>query len=180
MRWRVLLVVLLSVASFGAFAAEVELHYFWSTTCPDCAVMKAFLAELAQEYPTLKVIDYNVAAPANWQRMVTLARVYGLTRERTPTVVVGGIAVSGIGRAVELQIREEVERCLAEGCPSPLARLTQRLQPVLRILAITAIVVGGGVLSLVVGIRWRRRSGRRAGSPRKRKQHPGLRKRERA
>ena len=115
----------LVVLGAAAIAAPVELYYFWAPTCPDCLVMKAFLTELGQEHPELKIVDHDVkASRANQQRMVALAQAYGLLLDRTPTVVVGEVAVSGIGRAVELQIREEVERCLAEGCASPLDRLS--------------------------------------------------------
>jgi len=155
MRWRVLLVVLLSVASFGAFATEVEIHHFWSATCPDCLVMKAFLSELAQEHPGLVVIEHEVTfSPENWRRMVTLGEVYGLRRTTTPTVIVGDLALAGIGRAVELQIREEVERCLARGCPSPLERLPERLRPAVNPLQIALLLVVATALVWLVWGLW--------------------------
>ena len=109
-----------------AGAAPVELYYFWSATCPDCQVMWEFLRGLAEEYPELEIADYEVTFnPDNWRLMVALADAYGMEHRETPTVVVGDLAVAGIGRAVELQIREEVARCLAAGCPSPRERLPE-------------------------------------------------------
>jgi len=166
------------VLGFAAVAAEVELHYFWAATCPDCLVMKEFLAELSAEYPTLKVVDYDVRAdPGNLRLMLTLARAYGLTQERTPTVFVGGVAVAGIGRGVELRIQEEVERCLAEGCASPLDRLAQKLRPVWRILGIAGLAVGGVVLIYLGWRRWRR--GSRAAPHRRQKRRSGPRRKKR-
>jgi len=151
MRWRGLLVSLLAMASLGAVAAEVELHYFWSATCPDCMVMKAYLAGLQETYPELKVVAHEVTfSPDNWRRMVTLAREYGLAKESVPTVFVGNLAVVGVGLAVELQIEEEILRCRAEGCPSPLERLPEKLRRVLSPLEIVLILaVGVAVLFLV-------------------------------
>ena len=132
-------------------AAEVELHYFWSATCPDCMVMKAYLAGLQDRYPELRVVAHEVTfSPDNWRRMVTLAREYGLAKESVPTVFVGNFAVVGVGLAVELQIEEEILRCRAEGCPSPLERLPTSLRRVLSPLEVLLILaVGVAVLLLV-------------------------------
>jgi thiol-disulfide isomerase/thioredoxin len=150
MRWRGLVLLLFGVVSVGA-AAEVELHYFWSATCPDCMVMKAYLAGLQDRYPELRVVAHEVTfSPDNWRRMVTLAREYGLAKESVPTVFVGNLAVVGVGLAVELQIEEEILRCRAEGCPSPLERLPTSLRRVLSPLEVLLILaVGVAVLLLV-------------------------------
>lgn len=143
----------LGVLTVGALAAPVELHLFWSATCPDCHIMKAFLEELAQEYPELVVVEHEVTfEPDNWRLMVTLARAYGLKEEKVPTVMVGDLAVTGIGRAVELRIREEVERCLAQGCPSPTERLPAKKAWVLSPLEI-ALLLGIVVVVLFFVIR---------------------------
>jgi hypothetical protein len=104
-------------------------------------VMKAFLEELAKEYPDLKIVEHEVTfEPDNWRLMVTLARAYGLKEEKVPTVFVGNLAITGIGRAVELQIREEVERCLSQGCPSPMERLPEKKARVLSPLEIALLL----------------------------------------
>jgi len=124
---RALLGILAAGLAFSAGAAEVELHYFWSATCPDCQIMWEFLKGLEEQYPELEIVAHEVTFdPEGWRLMVTLAREFGLEEVTTPTVIVGDLAISGVGRAVELRIREEVERCLAEGCPSPMARLSEK------------------------------------------------------
>lgn len=107
-----------------ALAAPVELHYFWAATCPDCSVMKTYLADLATEFPELRIVAHEVGYSASeFRLMVDLAAAYGVTEVATPVVVVGDLASVGIGRAAELRIAEEVARCAAEGCESPLTRL---------------------------------------------------------
>ncbi len=153
MRWWGLIVLILGLAFVGSAAAEVELHYFWSATCPDCLVMKAYLAGLEDRYPELRIVEHEVTfSPDNWRRMVTLARAYGLTKETVPTVFVGDLAVTGVGLAVELRIEEEVARCLSVGCPSPLDRLPAKLRPVLSPLEIVLLLAAGMVLALLL---WR-------------------------
>ena len=137
----------------AAGAAQVELYYFWSATCPDCQIMWEFLRGLAEEYPELVINDYEVTFnPDNWRLMVSLAKAYGLEEGETPTVIVGNLVTTGIGRAVELRIREEVERCLTAGCPSPLDRLPQqtvwRLSP---LEALFIILIGLAVFFYLTG-----------------------------
>ncbi|MCS7216249.1 MAG: thioredoxin family protein [Candidatus Bipolaricaulota bacterium] len=144
---------LLSAWALLAPAGQVELVFFGSATCPDCYLMKEFLAELVRDYPSLKVVEYEVTFhPENWRLMVTLARAYGLTREAVPMVFVGELGISGVGRAVELRIREEVERCLARGCPSPLARLPEKRARVLSPLEL-ALILGAAVVLLLFLLR---------------------------
>lgn len=150
---KVLCLALLSGFACAGWAAPVELHFFASATCPDCYVMKAFLAELAQEYPELVIVEHEVTFnPDNWRLLVTLARAYGLREEKVPAVFVGDLAITGVGRAVELLIQEEVERCLAQGCPSPLARLPEKRARVLGPLEI-ALLLGVAVVLLFFLIR---------------------------
>lgn len=151
MRWCGLIVLVLGLASVGAAAAEVELHYFWSATCPDCMVMKAYLAELQATYPELRIVAHEVTfSPDNWRLMVTLGQAYGLKKEVTPTVFVGNLAVVGVGLAAELQVEEEVLRCRTEGCPSPLERLPDKLRRVLSPLEIVLILALGVAVLLLV------------------------------
>ncbi len=150
---KVFCVALLFGLAYAGWAGSVEIHFFASATCPDCYVMKAFLTELAQEFPELVIVEHEVTfTPDNWRLLVTLARAYGLKEEKVPTVFVGDLAITGIGRAVELRIREEVERCLAQGCPSPLAKLPARPARVLSPLEI-ALILGVVVVLLFVLVR---------------------------
>lgn len=145
---KILGLLAVGILALSGWAAEVELHLFWSATCPDCHVMKAWLAELAQEYPELKIVEHEVTfEPDNWRLMVTLARAYGLKEETVPTVFVGNLAITGIGRAVELRIREEVERCIAQGCPSPMERLPEKRARVLSPLEIALLL---GIVAVVL------------------------------
>lgn len=111
---------------FVAVGAEVELLFFYLEGCSQCAPMKAFLEDLSERYPDLKVTSYEVGlSPRNWRLMVRLADAYGLGDVEVPVVFVGELGISGPGRGNELLIEEEVKRCLEEGCPSPAERLAK-------------------------------------------------------
>ncbi len=86
--------------------------------------MKAYLADLAAEFPELTVVDHEVGYSGdNFRLMAAIAEAYGLEKYATPVVAVGEVATTGIGLAVELRLYEEVRRCATVGCPSPLSRL---------------------------------------------------------
>ncbi len=57
------LVLVLLLGSFNFALAQdenVEIHFFYSPTCPHCAQEKAFLDELSEEYPELNIKRYDV------------------------------------------------------------------------------------------------------------------------
>lgn len=150
MRGLVILACVLVGTAGGA--APVDLHFFWASTCPQCLIMKDFLAALTKEYAELKVVSYEVAFDAdNWRLMNDLAEAYGTQATTTPIVFVGNLAVAGVGRVVELRIQEEVERCAQYGCRSPLDRLGPsrrwRLSPIERLVIVLALV---GAAALVL------------------------------
>ncbi len=150
-RWLAVGLLFFGVA---AAAAEVDLLFFHIAGCSQCAPMKAFLDDLAKRYPELNVISYEVGlSPRNWRLMMRLADAYGLGDVEVPVVFVGDLGVAGPGRANELLIEEEVQRCIAEGCPSPLERLGRgRWIPVLNPLeTVVLILFAAWVLYLLTG-----------------------------
>jgi len=140
---------------FTAAAAEVDLLFFHIAGCSQCAPMKAFLEDLAERYPEVNVISYEVGlSPRNWRLMVRLADAYGLGDVEVPVVFVGDLGVAGPGRANELLIEEEVQRCIAAGgCASPLERLGRgRWVPALNPLETVAVILfAAWVLYLLTG-----------------------------
>jgi len=122
---RILFALLVLLLGGAAVAAPVELHYFWAPGCPDCAVMRDYLGRLSAVFPELQIVAHEVGWEGEgFELMAAVAKAYGLERYATPVVVVGNVATTGIGLAVELRIAEEVARCSTERCPSPLARLS--------------------------------------------------------
>ncbi len=126
-----------------AVSASVELHYFWSRGCPECAVMSTFLEGLQERYPELEIRRHEVLYDSdNWRLMKGMADAYNKDTTRVPMVFVGDEATVGVGANVELVIEEEVARCLEVGCPSPMERVGEvRWRPSPLELALAAGVV---------------------------------------
>lgn len=150
MRWTLGVVAGVALGAL-AVGATVELHYFWAPTCPDCAVMRPYLDALAEEFPELEIIAHEVAYSGdNLRLMVALAETYGVYAVATPVVAVGDVLTVGAGLVAELRIREEVTRCVEEGCPSPLTRLPEPEEAELGLaeLLLIAVVVASAILLL--------------------------------
>ncbi len=140
---KIIVLSLLALSAAMSVAAEVELLFFYVQGCSVCAPMKEFLDELSKRYPDLRIIPYETAlSPKNYRLMVQLADAYGLEDVEVPVVFVGDLGVWGPGAQNELLIEEEVQRCIKEGCPSPLERLDEgRWLPVLNPLETAALII---------------------------------------
>lgn len=151
---RTVWIALVVLGVMGA-GAPVELHYFWAATCPDCAVMKDYLASLAAEFPELRIVDHEVGfSGENFRLLAAVAEAYGLEQYATPVVAVGDLATTGVGSVVELLLYEEVTRCTLEGCPSPLARIEDSLPaPAPVTWAWILVVLGGAALLFLLILR---------------------------
>lgn len=140
---KTIVVSCLVLLGLSAWAAEVELLFFYLEGCSVCAPVKTFLEELVERYPELEVVPYEVGfSPRNYRLMIRLADAYGLDDVEVPVVFVGDLGVSGPGAQNELLIEEEVQRCIREGCPSPMERLKEgRWTPVLSPLETVVVVL---------------------------------------
>lgn len=145
------------VMALGAVSSAhpVELEYFWAATCSDCAMMNTFLDSLSTDFPELTVNHREVAySSENHRLMAATAQAHGLRRYGTPMVVVGNVVTTGVGLAVETQIREEVARLTAAARPTA-PRIAQIAAPAplavpwtMILLALAAALVAVALLGL--------------------------------
>ena len=114
---------------------------FYREGCHDCARMDEVLAPLEQQYPDLVVL--RLEETANLDLLWSLSSKYGVLPTAFPVIFVGDEAIVGVGRDKELQLRTAVETCGANGCPSPLARLTEAQFPwtIVLLAALAAVVL---------------------------------------
>ncbi len=116
-------------------ALGVELVFFYDPGCPHCARIDAFLAEIGPDYPELQVVRFNIREPQAREILEKLLVAYGVELGPVPLIFVGDVALVGDtfygleeepvtlhGRAGEMALEEAIQRAIAEGAPSPLAR----------------------------------------------------------
>lgn len=100
----------------AAAPRPVELHFFWSTTCPHCAAARPFVAKLPDRLPGLIVRSYEVTGDAaNRERFRMMAAELGEEAQAVPAFIYCGRMEVGFdtdettGRALE----ESLRRCQA-------------------------------------------------------------------
>ncbi len=105
---------------------SVELVMFYGQGCPHCARLEAFLDEIADDYPTLKVEHYEVYSDQdNREVFFDLAKAYGLEPEGVPTVFIDDQVIVGFSSTQAQQIESQIQTCLrvSSSCENPLDRL---------------------------------------------------------
>jgi cytochrome c biogenesis protein CcdA/glutaredoxin len=106
-----LLAVAPAAAGRAASGQDVELTLFWGKGCPHCAAEKEWLASAVEQYPWLRVRQYEVFHDAgNRARLERTARALGFEATAVPVTVVGGRYWVGWSDA----IRDEVASAIRE------------------------------------------------------------------
>jgi len=122
----------LSVMTGGgpAHAAQnVVLHLFWGEGCPRCEEEKAYLRDLAGEFPQLEVRMYEVWNNRENQRLFEeILEAYGITRQFVPMSFICDLdPVVGFakGGATAAEIEEKLRFCLENRCPDAVGEYLQ-------------------------------------------------------
>lgn len=114
-----LLVLILPMA--GSAANPVELYFFEGQGCSYCAKMKSYLEGLKVDYPNLEVREFEVYFNKENQVLFEkMAKVYGATTSGVPTLFIGEEVING---ADFEKVKNAVEKCSLEICPSPADKL---------------------------------------------------------
>ncbi len=78
---------------------DFAIHLFTSSTCPHCKKEKEFLLELKQEFPQIKVYNYEIDERQNALLMSAVARELQANGNGVPLTVIGDQTVLGFGSA---------------------------------------------------------------------------------
>ena len=121
----VTLLLLLTATAAAADSASEQpwLLVFYEEGCPNCLEMEALLEPLTYDLPESAVARYEITAPDNLDLLVALGEEYGVDVSTVPVIFVGDVAIVGVGRTQEFELRNAVGDCIVEGCPSPFERI---------------------------------------------------------
>ena len=96
---------------------QTILYFFVQDGCPACARMKPAIDDIAAEYERLTVHTLEVSGTMEYRVMLLeAAQAFSIERLSVPAVFLGDRVWIGYGESAVRQIREEVDRCLDEGC----------------------------------------------------------------
>ena len=150
--------VLLSLSallSSSAFAADVEMLYFYEAGCPSCEELDEFLNQrIRPNYPVV-IIEYEIHTSDNANLMLSLAAAYDaeeIIKKGTPAIFVGEIAFHGSSKTTMSDIEKAIQAAVAAEVTSPLNQLSekaqQQAQEIKRKLTLPAVLAASAVDSI--------------------------------
>ncbi len=100
-------------------ADSATLHLFWSRGCPHCAKEKAYLEEIADQYPDLIVEEYEVSEKQNSQLLGKVGKALQAEVSGVPFTVIGDDYLTGYlnDETTGQKIEEMIETALKENSP---------------------------------------------------------------
>ena len=136
------------VASSVLAAAEqqADVLVFYREECNDCRHMEEVLDELLSVYPEIRVARVEEAEPGATDLMWALSAKYGIFPSKFPVIFVGDLAIVGVGRDKELQLRAAVLSCVFDSCPSPMSRLERDPFPITTVAIVLTVVLSVAIL----------------------------------
>ncbi len=134
--------------SFGLAGAErqPDVVVFTREACNDCRHMDEVLDGLLEIYPELYVIHIVDTEPGAADLMWTLSTEYGIFPSKYPVIFVGDLAIAGVGREKEIQLRNAVRLCVFEQCESPMSRIGRDPLPITTIGIMLVFILTAAVL----------------------------------
>ncbi|MBI9010022.1 MAG: hypothetical protein JEZ05_08320, partial [Tenericutes bacterium] len=84
---------------------QIDVYFFHSITCLNCADMEEFLLDLEDDHPEMNIIYYEIGDSANYALFTEVTDTFELATT-TPTVVIGGLAFQGFNSQIEVDIED--------------------------------------------------------------------------
>ena len=111
------ILVLMPLPAVAEDSPAVTLYFFVQDGCPACARMKPAIDDIAAENEHLTVHTLEVGRHMEFRiLLLEAAQAFGIERLSVPAVFLGDRVWIGYGETAVRQIRDEVTRCLNEGC----------------------------------------------------------------
>jgi len=103
----------------GVIEQKVNAYFFWGEGCPHCKQEEAFLAELKENYPNLKIYDFEIYKNRkNALLLQKVGRQLGVDVSGVPFLVIGDTNFSGFSQNITApRIESRVVECSLEKCP---------------------------------------------------------------
>ena len=88
----------------------VNIHLFYSTTCPHCSKERKLLNELNKEYKNIRVYEYETGSDDNSALYRKVADMFGLDITTIPFTIIGDAYFTGYSKTQsERKIRSVIE-----------------------------------------------------------------------
>ena len=111
----VLFLILFIPFGINAEENEIRLYLFHSSSCPHCKAEKEFLDSIKDDYPSLKVIEYEVSGNAmNYNFYNKVLKKTGINATGVPFTLIGTDYYVGFDEStgIDKEIKKSIEKFL--------------------------------------------------------------------
>jgi len=114
------IVILLSTANFASAGDELDIYFFWGDGCPHCAKEEIYLDKLEQQYPQIRVHDFEIYNNrSNALLLQKVGRELGARVEGIPFTIIGDKSFVGFSESSSpAELGDRVAFCLEQTCPN--------------------------------------------------------------
>jgi cytochrome c biogenesis protein CcdA/glutaredoxin len=115
-----LVFTLLILSSFSLANENVDLYLFYGQGCLHCSLAKNFFEDV-KDYHALNIIEKEIYFnDENRVLFEEMADSYGEQIQGVPTIFIDDKVFVGFSNTIKDSLQEEIERCVREGCKSPI------------------------------------------------------------
>jgi uncharacterized membrane protein/glutaredoxin len=109
---------LMSLSTASPVTEPAKVYIFWGDGCPHCEAARPYLHELAQRYPNVEILEYEVWYQIENQALfVQMAAKFGFEPRFVPTIFIGEHYWEGFSDEMKSELENSVAACAEAGCP---------------------------------------------------------------
>ncbi len=112
----IFILTLLFIPNVSAKDNEVNLHLFYSSTCPHCAKEKEYLKKLEKKYKNLKIYKYEVSEEENSDLFKLTDESLNDKNQYVPYTIIGTYSLVGFNLDTQDKIEKYIEECFKYEC----------------------------------------------------------------
>lgn len=103
---------------------KTDLYFFYGQGCPHCAKAEIFLDEIKDIYPKLNIIKHETYSDSESRELFAkMAQAFGTEISGVPTFFIDSKVIVGYSTEIGDNVSDEIERCIAQGCISPMEKV---------------------------------------------------------
>lgn len=111
-----IVISLLFLTNVEAKKNDVNLHLFYSATCPHCAKEKEYLKEIEKKYKNVKINKYEVSNIKNSNLFLLVDKSLNDDNKYVPYTIIGTNSLVGFNEFTKEKIVEYIEECSKYTC----------------------------------------------------------------
>lgn len=125
----IFIITILFIPNVKAKENQVNLHLFYSSTCPHCAKEKEYLKTLEKKYKNLKVYKYEVSEEENSNLYYLVDESLNDNNKYVPYTIIGTNSLVGFNDYTKEEIEKYIDICTKYDCMDLVTEVKNQNKP---------------------------------------------------